>query len=65
MSSIYDALRRIQGQKDSRLLLSGDAGASSRNRVRRMLVIAVVVCILFSAGALTAVKISGLSLIHI
>ena len=59
MSSIYDALRRIQGQKDSRLLLSGDAGASSRNRVRRMLVIAVVVCILFSAGALTAVMISG------
>jgi tetratricopeptide (TPR) repeat protein len=59
MSSIYDALKRIQGQKDSRVFLHGDGGASSGNRTRRVLVAAVVVCILCSAVAVTVVIFSG------
>ena len=56
MSSIYDALKRIQGERHSRLFPPPREGvAPGQARRRMLLVLAVSLCLVCVAGAITAV----------
>ena len=59
MSSIYDALKRIQREGDSRLFPPSGSGVSSRKTARRALILAAVVFILCIAGVSAVVLFIG------
>ncbi len=55
MSSIYDALKRIQGERHTRLFPSPGAGAPPGHARRWMLITALSLCLVCVTGAVTAV----------
>jgi tetratricopeptide (TPR) repeat protein len=59
MSSIYDALKRVQGHNETQPFPASLQSAPARTRFRKTLVLAIAACLLCLAGAVTAVIIAG------
>lgn len=59
MSSIYDALKRIQGHNETQPFPAPLQGAPARTKFRKTLVLALAACLLCLVGAVMAVVIAG------